>query len=79
MAQISAGERALQAGAGDGTAAAQLARTLHTAAALGSVGAAPPAASAPGALPGQRFCTACGTPAPAGGRFCGHCAAPLPP
>ena len=69
IAALGAGERAMQAAAGAPTgSAAQIARDLHTAAALSS-GASP-------ATP-RRFCRQCGVEAPPGTRFCGACAAPL--
>jgi hypothetical protein len=73
MTALGAGERAMQASAGEAGSAAQLRRELATAAALGTAVDIPPPTVA-----GPRFCTRCGTAAPAGGRFCAHCAAPLP-
>ena len=73
MAALGAGERAMQASAGEPTSAAQLHRELRTAAALGTALGVPPPAPA-----GPRFCNQCGTAAPAGAHFCANCAAPLP-
>jgi hypothetical protein len=71
IAALNQGERAL-ASEHDSIPAAQLHSALRTAAALGSMPAAP----------GQgvkRYCSACGTEASAGARFCSNCAAPLAP
>jgi hypothetical protein len=73
MAALGAGERAMLASSGgEPASAAHLYREFQTTAALVSAGIAPPAA------PRLRYCTACGTEAPAGARFCANCATPLP-
>ena len=73
IAALNAGERAMLP-AGEAASAAQVQHHLQTAAALASTGAVAPA---PATAPGNRFCSACGTPAPPGARFCSNCAAPL--
>jgi hypothetical protein len=74
IAALNAGERAvLPPGQGAG-AAAQVQQHLHAAAAIASVGGVASVASATAA---KRFCSACGTEAPAGARFCANCAAPI--
>jgi hypothetical protein len=71
IAALNAGERAMLPAADGAGAAAQVQHHLQTAAAIASVGGVPGAAAA------KRFCSACGTEAPAGARFCSNCAAPL--
>jgi cytochrome c-type biogenesis protein CcmH/NrfF len=74
IAALGAGERAMQSAVGaPADSAAQIARDLHTAAALSS----PPAGAARASASGRRFCRQCGVEAPPGSRFCGACAAPL--
>jgi zinc-ribbon domain len=80
IAALNAGERAMDAGAPLAASAAQLRRDLYVAAAHASLGASaagPAGAAAPPTLR-KRFCSACGTEAPAGAKFCANCAAPLP-
>ncbi len=67
IAALNAGERAMEGGGAAAPSAEHLPRELQTAARV-AVGTAP-----------ARFCTACGTAAPAGARFCANCAAPLAP
>ena len=75
MAALNAGEHTMLPTADAGGAAAQVQQHLHAAAAIASVGGVVPAeAPTPGA---KRFCSACGTAAPAGARFCANCAAAL--
>lgn len=71
IAALNAGERAMLPAADAAGAAAQVQQHLHAAAAIASTGGVAPAAGA------NRFCSACGTAAPAGARFCANCAAPL--
>jgi len=79
IAALNAGERAMDAGAPNAASAAQLHRDLQTAAAAAAVGFSAPAdGGAAAAAPRKRFCSACGTEAPAGAKFCSNCAAPLP-
>ena len=66
IAALNAGERAMDAGAAQAASAAQLQRDLQTAAALAAVGFSAPLSGAGAAAPRKRFCTACGTEAPAG-------------
>ena len=72
IAALNAGERAMLPAGDAGGAAAQVQQHLHAAAAIASVGGVAPAAAG-----AKRFCSACGTAAPAGARFCANCAAPL--
>ena len=75
MVALNAGEHTMLPAADAGGAAAQVQQHLHAAAAIASVGGVVPAeAPTPGA---KRFCSACGTAAPAGARFCANCAAAL--
>jgi membrane protease subunit (stomatin/prohibitin family) len=79
IAALNAGERAMDAGAPHVASAAQLHRDLQTAAAAAAVGFSAPAdGGAATAALRKRFCSACGTEAPAGAKFCSNCAAPLP-
>jgi hypothetical protein len=81
IAALNAGERAMDAGAPHAATAAQLHRDLQTAAAHQAVGFTSAVASGGGtapAAPRKRFCSACGTEAPAGAKFCANCAAALP-
>jgi hypothetical protein len=69
IAALNAGEQAMLPTGAD-VSAAQLQANLQTAAATASIGGAPAVK--------KRYCTACGTEAPAGAKFCSNCAAPLP-
>jgi hypothetical protein len=71
IAALNAGERAMLPANEAAGAAARVQQHLHAAAAIASTGGAEPASGA------KRFCSACGTAAPAGARFCANCAAPL--
>ena len=73
IAALNAGERAMLPASEAAGAAALVQQHLHAAAAIASSGGALP--SGPAAA--KRFCSACGTAAPAGARFCSNCAAPL--
>ena len=71
IAALNAGERAMAPAADAAGVAAQVQQHLHAAAAIASTGGVAPVASA------NRFCSACGTAAPASARFCANCAAAL--
>jgi hypothetical protein len=78
IAALNAGERAMEGGAAQAASAAQLHRDLETAAAHAAVGFSAPMSGAAPVVPRKRFCTACGSEAPAGAKFCPNCAAALP-
>ena len=75
IAALNAGEHAMLPAVDAAGAAAQVQQHLHAAAAIASAGGvATPATRVDNA---RRFCSACGSAAPAGARFCSNCAAPL--
>ncbi|MEO7115933.1 MAG: zinc ribbon domain-containing protein [Caldimonas sp.] len=81
IAALNAGERAMDAGAPHGAAAAQLHRELQTVAAHAAVGMGGAGAAAGSVAPAssrKRYCSACGSEAQPGAKFCANCAAPLP-
>ena len=79
IAALNAGERAMDADEPAAASAAQLQRDLQTAAAHQAVGFTGGLAGAGASIaPRKRFCSTCGTEAPAGAKFCPNCAAPLP-
>lgn len=71
IAALNAGERALLPASEGAGAAAQVQQHLHAAAAIASAGGVAAEAGV------KRYCSACGTAAPASARFCANCAAPI--